>query len=196
MGGPTVARCKKNARRQQAWIVFEDESGISERPSIRRTWAPRGETPVLVHAFNWKKMSLCAALAYRWDRQQSRLLFQMKSGSYDGPALIGFLEELKQEFRGRKVILVWDGLPAHKGREVQAYLHGQRGWVREERLPGYAPELNPVESLWENVKGQEMANLCAESLEAAGAACRRGLNRIRRKEPLLFSFLRHAGLSL
>ena len=196
MGGPALAGSKKNARRRHAWIVFEDESGISERPSIRRTWAPRGQTPVLIHAFNWKKMSLCAALGYRWDGRRARLWFQMKPGTYDGEKLIGFLEELKREFRGQKVILVWDGLPAHKGQPVQAYLRAERGWVREERLPGYAPELNPVESVWENVKGQEMANLCAESLAVAGAECRRGLSRIRRQEPLLFSFLHHTGLSL
>jgi transposase len=191
-----MAGCKKNARRRRAWIVFEDESGITERPSIRSTWAPRGETPVLIHAFNWKKMSICAALAYRWDGRRARLLFQMKPGSYDAERLVGFLEELKAEFRGRKVILVWDGLPAHKSRVVQTYLGDQRDWMREERLPGYAPELNPVESAWENVKGREMANLCADSLDAAGAECRRGLGRVRRTEPLLFSFLHHAGLSL
>jgi hypothetical protein len=62
-----LAGPKKKARRQKAWIFFQDESGVSQRPSIRRTWAPRGETPVLVHAFNWKKMSLSAAIGYRWD---------------------------------------------------------------------------------------------------------------------------------
>jgi transposase len=151
---------------------------------------------VLIHAFNWKKLSICTVLAYRWDGRRARLWFQIKPGSYDGPALIGCLADLQREVRGQKVILIWDGLPAHKGRLVQAYLQQQRKWVREERLPGYAPELNPVESVWENVKGQELANLCAESLATAGAECRRGLNRVRRQESLLFSFLRHAGLSL
>jgi len=53
-----LAGAKKKARRQKAWIFFQDESGVSQRPLIRRTWAPRGETPILIHAFNWKKMSL------------------------------------------------------------------------------------------------------------------------------------------
>jgi len=139
VGGPAVAGGKKNARRRHAWIGFEDESGLSERPSIRRTWAPRGETPVLIHAFNWKKLSLCAALASRWDGRRARLWFQMKPGSYDGEKLIGFLTELRAEFRAQKLILVWDGLPAHKSRGGQEYLRRQRHWVREERLPGYAP---------------------------------------------------------
>ena len=141
---------------------------------------------MLIHAFNWKKLSLCAALASRWDGRRARLWFQMKPGSYDGEKLIGFLTELRAEFRAQKLILVWDGLPAHKSRGGQEYLRRQRHWVREERLPGYAPELNPVESVWENVKGQEMANLCAESLAAAGAECRQGLNRVRRQEALRF----------
>ncbi len=50
MGSRAVASRKKNARRRRALIVFQDESGISQRPSVRRTWAPRGHTPVLVHA--------------------------------------------------------------------------------------------------------------------------------------------------
>ncbi len=191
-----MADGKKNARRRGAWVVFQDESGISQRPSVRRTWAPRGETPVLLHAFNWQKMSICAAIAYRWDGRCARLLFQMRPGSYDSDGLIGFLKELKREFAGRRLILVWDGLPAHKSRAMQAYLRGQRSWLREERLPGYAPELNPVELVWENVKGQEMANLCAENLGAAAAQCRKGLRRVKRKELLLFSFLQHTGLFL
>ena len=72
---PTMAGGKKNARRRKAWILFQDESGVSQRPSIRRTWAPKGQTPVLIHAFNWSKMSVCAAIGYCWDGRRSRLFF-------------------------------------------------------------------------------------------------------------------------
>jgi len=82
MGGRAVAEGKKNARRRRAWIVFQDESGLSEQPVVRRTWAPQGETPVLIHAFNWKKMSVCAALGYRWDGQRCRLWFQTRPGTH------------------------------------------------------------------------------------------------------------------
>lgn len=196
MGGQTVARRKKNARRTKAWIVFEDESGFSEQPPVRRTWAPRGETPVLIHAFNWKKMSVCSGLAYRWDGKRARLFFQMKPGSYDTESLISFLGELKKHMRRRKVILVWDGLPAHKSREMLDYLKAQRDWLRIERLPGYAPELNPAEGPWGNVKGRELANLCADNLAEATSACREGLERVQRAQQLCMSFLKHAGLSL
>jgi transposase len=69
-------------------------------------------------------------------------------------------------------------------------------WLRVERLPGYAPELNPTESLWQNIKGQERANFCGTSLRCAAAQCRRGVRRVRRRPSLRFSFLEQAGLSL
>jgi hypothetical protein len=63
--GEALVGNKKNARRRKAWILFQDESEVSERPPVRRTWASKGETPVLVYAFNWKKLSISAALGYR-----------------------------------------------------------------------------------------------------------------------------------
>ncbi len=52
----------KNARRRRAWLVFEDESGISQHPVVRRTWAPRGQTPILTHTGgNWKRLSVAGA---------------------------------------------------------------------------------------------------------------------------------------
>jgi len=191
----TVAGGKKNARRRKAWIFFQDESGVSQRPSIRRTWAPKGQTPVLIHAFNWSKLSVCAALGYRYDARRTRIFFQTRKGSYNAETLIRFLRDLKKELRGKKAVLVWDGLPAHKSKTMKKFLGLQRYWLTVERLPGYAPDLNPVETLWENVKGQELANLCPDDLSEIDAAVRGGLRRIRRSRKLPFSFLKHAGLS-
>ena len=92
-------------------------------------------------------MSVSAVLAYRFDGKRSRLLFQVKPDSYNTQSLIAFLDELRRHFRGRRVILVWDGLPAHRSAEMTEYLRGQAYWLTVERLPGYAPELNPVEYL-------------------------------------------------
>ncbi len=195
MGGCAVAGGKKNAKRRRAWIVFQDESGLSEQPSVRRTWAPKGETPVLIHAFNWKKLSVCAALGYRWDGRRCRLWFQTRPGSYNTESLIGFLKDLKKHLRAQKAILIWDGLPAHKSREMKAYLDSQQSWLRVERLPGYSPDLNPVESLWGNVKGQELANRCAADLGESETALRSGMDRVRQSDNLPFGFLHHAGLS-
>ena len=195
LGDDALARGKKNARRRRAWIVFQDESGVSQRPPVRRTWAPRGETPVLIHAFNWAKLSLAVGLAFRWDFRRSGLFFQTRPGSYNDVSLIGFLDELKRHFGGRRLILIWDGLPSHKSRAMAAYLQAQRSWLTVERLPGYAPDLNPTELVWGNVKGRELANLCADNLGEVERAVRTGLRRVRRTPTLAFAFLRHAGLS-
>ena len=189
-----MASGKKNARRWQAWIVFQDESGVSQRPAVRRTWAPRGQTPVLTHAFNWTHLSVATALAFRWDGRRSRLYFQTRPGSYNSAHLIGFLRALRRHFRGQAVILIWDGLPAHKSGAMTAYLAGQQAWLAVERLPGYAPDLNPVEYLWGNLKGQELANLCAGNLGEVGTALHAGMARVRRQPHLPFAFLQHAGL--
>ena len=61
------------------WLVFQDESGVSQRPHLRRTWLPRGEIPIVIHSDNWKKVSICAAIAYRWDGKRTRLYFRMRA---------------------------------------------------------------------------------------------------------------------
>jgi len=195
VGRSKVAGGKKNARRRKAWIFFEDESGVSQRPSIRRTWAPRGETPVLIHAFNWSTISVCAAMGFRWDGRRSQLFFQTRTGTYNSESLIAFLQDLKRHLRGKKAILIWDGLPAHKSQVMKEYLHSQRSWLRVEPLPGYAPDLNPVETLWGNLKGQELANRCSKDLDEVTTAIQTGFKRVRKFHTLSYSFLKHAGLS-
>lgn len=196
MEGEDLAGVEKKACRARAWLVFQDESGVSQKPPLRRTWAPKGQTPVIVHPFNWKKMSISAALAYRWDGKRARLYFQMKPDSYDGTSLIGFLKDLKKHFRGRPVILIWDGLPAHRGREMQEFLAAQQDWLYVARLPGYAPDLNPVEDLWGNLKGNELANQSADNLGEVGRAVEMGMARVKQNGQLLFGFLKHTGLSV
>jgi putative transposase len=139
---------------------------------------------------------MSAAIAYRWDGHRSRLFFQMKPGSYDTPTLIAFLENLRREFRGQCIVLIWDGLPAHKSKAMQEYLRSQRSWLTVERLPAYAPDLNPVEGFWGNLKGQELANRCVDELGEMVGAVRAGVRRVRRRPTLPFGFLRHTGLSL
>jgi transposase len=95
---------------------------------------------------------------------------------------------------GKKAILIWDGLPAHKSLVMKEYLASQQSWLTVERLPGYAPDLNPVETLWSNVKGQELANRCSKDIDEAETAVRSGIVRAGKSRSLPFSFLRHAGL--
>jgi len=186
---------KKKSKTTRAWIVFLDESGISQKPPVRRTWAPRGKTPVLCHPFNWKKLSVCSTLCFRWDGSRCRLYFRIVSDSYNDMKLTDFLSILHKEFRGNKVILIWDGLPSHRSRLMTAYLEKQQRWLSVVRLPAYAPDLNPVESIWANITGQELANRCTDDLGGMVAGVRKGFTRIQSQRTLPFSFLKHAGLS-
>lgn len=139
---------------------------------------------------------MSAALGYRWDGRRCRLVFQTKPDSYDTQSLIGFLKQLKREFRSARCILVWDGLPAHKSKVMKAFVAAQRSWLSVVMLPGYCPDLNPVEALWGNVKGQELANLCAADLGETAVALRRGIKRVRNRPDLARGFLKHTGLFL
>ena len=195
MGCQGLATGKKNSCRQRAWIVFQDESGVSDRPPIRTTWAPKGKTPVVTHPYHWKKVSVSGALAYRWDGRRCQLLFQTKPDNYNTVALIRFLRLLRKSFRRRRVILIWDRLNAHKSKDMARFLATQRHWLSVEYLPAYAPDLNPVEMLWGNVKGQELANLHVEDTFDVVDGLRAGLRRVQRGN-LGFSFLKHAGLSI
>jgi len=114
---------------------------------------------------------MATALCYGSNGGGAAVCFPHQEGADDTGTLIGALEELRGFLGGQKATLVWDG------------------------LPGYAPELNPVEGLWANLKGTELANLAADALEDIVAAAERGIQRIRATHGLASSFLRHCGLS-
>jgi hypothetical protein len=107
-----VATPEKRTRRQNALIVFEDESGISLLPSARATWAARGQTPVLRHCFAWKQLSLAGALAYEPDGSDAHLVFKLRPGAYNDETPIEFLGESNELEQQRPVVLIWDGLPS------------------------------------------------------------------------------------
>ena len=195
MGAGTVAQGKR-ARRRGALIVFEDESGFSLLPAVRATWAPRGQTPVLRHRFSWKRLSMAAAIAYDPDGSDAQLVFQLRPGAYNDESLIEFLTELHTLLDERKVTLIWDGLPSHRSRRMKSWIHDQRRWLDVEPLPGYAHDLNPVEAVWGNLKGNELANLCPDTIDHAARAADDGLARIGGETGLCLAFLRHCRLQL
>ena len=177
-------------------IVFEDESGCSLLPSVRATWAPKGKTPVLCHRFNWKRLSMAAALVYEPDARNADLVFGLRSGAYNDSSLIEFLTELHDLLSGRKITLIWDGLPSHRSRTMTTWIAEQGSWLRVERLPGYAPELNPVEGVWGNLKRKELANLCPDTVEDMEQTADDGLCRIGSDRELCSAFLRQTPLRL
>jgi transposase len=163
---------------------------------VRRTWAPRGRPPVLVHPFNWKKASMAAALCYGVRGGGAQLAFHVRTGSYDTDSLIQVLEGLRRFLGGEKATLLWDGLPSHRSRAMRDWLNTQRSWLVVEQLPAYAPELNPVEGLWSSLKAAELANLTSLTLAEVIDQAHRGIERVRRAPHLAYSFLRHTGLSV
>lgn len=184
-----LAGSKKNAVKQGRTLVFVDESGLSERPTRVRSWAPKGQTPVLQYHFNWHQLSVMAGVTI-W-----RFYFRLFPGTIKGPQVVEFLKSLKRQLR-RRLLVIWDGLPAHSSRVVKQYLEAQRGAIQIERLPAYAPELNPVEYVWGHLKNHELANLCAESFGQLTEFARRRLQSMQRRPTLVHAFWQQAELPL
>ncbi|MEU6394791.1 transposase [Streptomyces sp. NPDC046939] len=189
--------------KKRAWIVFFDESGVSLLPQVRRTYAPRGHAPLLRHRLNWKRAGMAAALGYHAadTGRGPRLCFHLKPGSYDTTSLIEVLEQIKTFYAGEAVVLVWDGLSAHWSRAMRAWAAAEQHWLTLERLPAYAPELNPVELLWSAIKTRELANLAGDHLAGdhladVADAAERGIHRVCSDEQLPWSFLTHTRLTI
>jgi transposase len=163
---------------------------------VRATWAPKGQTPVLRHRFSWTRLSMAGALAYRPDRSEAALVFQIKENAYNTESLIDFLADLREHFAADKITLIWDGLSAHKSKVMKTWLATQRRWLLTEMLPGYAHDLNPIEMVWGNVKAVDLANLCPDTIGQAQTAAEAGLNRVGTDYNLCMAFLAHTGLSL
>jgi transposase len=179
---------KKGAFEQQATLIFIDESGFTERPPVRRTWAPRGMTPVIRYHFNWDKLNAIGAIACKPNGQDTRLLLHLQEESVTAQSSVDFLERLHQDIAGMVVVL-WDGLPAHRSKLVKEYIVNNRHWLQLERFPAYAPELDPVEYLWAAVKGKDVANFCADTLGQIGDKLRQAADRVQNTDGMLYHFL-------
>ena len=113
-------------------------------PLVRRSWSPRGQTPVLrQRGRSRRKVSVIAALTISPRRRRVRAHFGfLPDANYDGEAILAFLKELSRAVRG-PIELIWDRLRAHHRGPVGAWLAQSRR-VHAHLLPPYAPELNPV----------------------------------------------------
>jgi transposase len=124
-------------------------------------------------------------------------VFATQPGAYNTETLIGLLAQLHTHVgTDAKISLLWDGLPSHRSRDMTEFIAGCRDWRRVERLPAYAPDLNPVEGLWGNVKSTELANRCPDTIEEAMRAARTGMDRVGNDSDLCFALLRQTELSL
>jgi transposase len=196
LGEDDLAVGKKNATRQGATIVFIDESGFSERPSVQRTWAPRGKTPVLSHRFShWKNLSAIGAVAYSPHGRRARFFLSLVPGAVRSEHIIRFLKRLHQHHPG-PLIVIWDGVNPHRSLATREFVECESRWLTLIRLPAYAPELNPVEGAWSWFKRTVVGNFCPEGHGALHRALRLARRRLTRRRPLLRGFLHKSGLSL
>jgi putative transposase len=141
-------------------------------------------------------ISLLACICYRPERGTVRLAYYARRGTWDTASLIGVVPRLRGFLHGGPVVLIWDRLSAHHSGDMLEFLATQDDWLRVEQLPSYAPELNPTEGIWGQLKGGELANRVLASLDQLLATAKRGLHRIRRRPQLLLAFLDRCGLAL
>ena len=183
---PRIAR---EAKAEGRTLVFVDESGLSQKPARKSTWAPETQTPVLEFNFAWKKLSVIGGLTLK------SIYFQLHESSIKSAEACGFIDHLRQHI-GKPLMIVWDGLRAHWSKEVKAHIDALKGSVRLEQLPAYAPELNPIEYLWGYIKGNDLANVCAKDLVELNAAARKAIIRTRKIKSHLRAFWIQSELDL
>ena len=144
-----------------------------------RTWAPRGQTPVLQETFNWKSLSVIAGMTL-WS-----FYFHIHAGSIKGEQVVRFLQALHRHLRRIKLLIVWDGAAIHRSKQVGEYLASTKGRIVVERLPAYAPELNPVEYLWAHLKQHEIGNLIVREAWQLSLQATAALRRMRRRQRII-----------
>lgn len=176
------------------YLGYEDESGISEKPVVRKTWSAKGQTPTIQSSGSWKSLTMAGLLLFTPKGNNPRIYFRLQPGSMDKYDFIELLGEIKVELKGKKLLLIWDGLPAHRAKQVSEYIKSQSKWLRVERYPAYAPELSPVEFIWSPMKAKDLANVPPKGLQHLKRIVRRSFRRIKANKVLLKNCLRKAGV--
>ena len=192
MAETPLAECKKNAQRLGAYIVFIDESGFLLIPPVRKTWAPRGITPIVKHHLRRDRLSVISGVTVSPKRKRLGLYFQVHDKNIRQEQVIIFLQQLLHHLRG-KLILVWDNGRIHMGKAARYCLNHTR--ITVERLPAYAPELNPDEGVWSQAK-KSLANGRPDTTRDLKKHLVGTLRSIRNSQRKLRSCIRRADLPL
>ena len=166
-------------------------------PTGTYTYAPSGETPEVRASADRNHLSAISAIT-----PAGKLYTSVQEEAFNGEDIVAFLRHLLREVEG-KLLVVWDGLPAHRSKKVKAFLAetdersetGERR-VHLEQLPGYAPDLNPDEGVWQHLKNVELANVCCERLDELRAKLRLAIERLRHKTKVILGCFGLAGLKL
>lgn len=165
-----------------------------------------GEPPVLHHRLTHDHLAVIGAIGCRavttnepgnasfGASVEGRLYCQVHEHAIRGAEVVGFLRHLLRHIRG-KLLIVWDGAPIHRGRIVKELLAaGAARRIHLEHFPGYAPETDPQEGIWRQLKYVELANVCCDGLAEARGELRGACQRLRQKPRIIHSCLEQAGL--
>lgn len=169
---PALAR---RARREGAEIWFEDEAGIRSDHHSGTTWAPRGQTPIVSTTGARFGLNVISAVNRRGD-----LRFMCVKGRVNAGVFIKFLQRLIKD-AAKKVFLIVDGHPTHQAKKVQRFLAEHNGQIEMFLLPPYAPELNPDELVWNDLKNNclgRVAHHCVEELRKRVQSYLRSLQKL------------------
>ena len=156
-----------------------------------RTWAPRGQTPVLRVPLTRDHLSSISGITF-----DGRLFMQVRSTSYNAAGVVGFLHVLMRKISG-KLVVIWDGSPIHRAHEIKDFLkRGAAKRLHLEQLPGYAPDLNPDEGIWNYLKRVELGNVCCSDLNQLQRKLIQAKERLRHKKEIIKSCSRQCGYSV
>jgi transposase len=180
----------ERARRERRALVFVDESGFYLLPGVVKTYGPEGETPVLHEWQTRDHLSVMGGLT-----PAGKVYVLVRPESLNGLHTVEFLLHLVR-YAGRRLLVIWDGSPIHRRAAVTEFLGSPRGqgiWV--ERLPGYAPDLNPWDTGgWDHLKHVELRNVVCLDLEELHLELHLAIGRLRQKPHLIPLFFKAAGL--
>jgi transposase len=145
-----LAQGKKNAARLAAHLVFIDESGFLLIPSVRKTWSPVGQTPILRHRDRHDRISAISGLSVSPKRRRCTLYGQLYEDNIRGEEVAAFFRHLLRQIRGLLIVLL-DNSTTHRGGPVRELL-SRTSRLQLVPFPAYAPELNPDEGVWNHLK--------------------------------------------
>jgi transposase len=155
-------------------------------PFVARTYAPRGQTPVLHAPLSHDHRAVISGIT-----PDGRLVTHSHQEAFTGPAIVAFLRQLLRQVRG-KVLVIWDGAPIHQCQPVQDFLAaGAARRLHLERLPGYAPERNPDEGVCNHLKRVERANRCGHDRTELRWELGLAIRRLRRHADRRVACFRH-----
>jgi transposase len=172
-------------------VVFCDQSGFYLLPMVVRTYALVGKTPILHEHLSRDHISAMSGITL-----EGKLYMVEQERAFKGEDVVRFLKHLMRQIPG-KLLVIWDGSPIHRGQAVKDFLAGgAASRVRVERLPGYAPDLNPDEGVWKHLKCVELKNLCCRSLSELKIELRKAKERLRHKKQVILGCIRQPGFEV